>query len=392
MKMLHDHALGIAPNVYLMLRSALAGIPPIFNITGDSVVGNGSGYAQDAIYSSYGEYIERYHFYYEVDSTLKSALEDINNVALNHKIKKVLTQTKKTEREIHTHLFNLTHVRNIFNSEIAWLPTIMISLGDYQSLDRVFIPFTDSCGQACHISHEQALDSALNEFIERQALVGSWLSGRCRYAVNIEQHKKLGKFNAIIEQLKTHGSLYAFEINNNLPGYTLILFYFSNSENDIVRYSVGLATDADPVKAIMRAINELWQSYTFIYLNADNPENLDARYKYLNELIEFNTHQTKAIIPYFKTTNFVISSDDLLAFKKFNMHEMLQGLETLSTNIFSYERSQQIMGRRFHFCKILSPDFFLHMGINMPLNLDNPYSNLLGIDPAMQIKTAIPFP
>lgn len=392
MKMLNDQVFGITPNVLMQFRSPLAYFPPIFNVTGDCAVGNGSGFNQEAIYSSYAEYIERYHFYYEVDTLKIATLDESNTAKMSQKLKYLINQTKNTAAPIATHAFNLTAAHNLFTQESVWLPSVLIFLGATQSSDRTFIPFTDSCGQACHVTAELVFESALNEFIERQALVGSWLSGTTRYFFRLEPHKSLGETNKIIHELNNHGELLAFEINNHLPSYSVILFYFSKSTQDIVRYAVGMASDKNPSTALQKAVNELWQSYMFMYLNTDCPEPLDSRYKYLNELLAFNNHDTKNIIPYFKHELNTITTAEFINFRRQDTSEILLKLKAISDAIFSYQRTCIVFGKRFYFCKILSPDFFIHMGITMPLNLSNHYAELLGIPATIINLQPIPFP
>lgn len=390
--MLNDQVFGIVPTILMQFRAPLTCFPPIFNVTGDCAVGNGSGFNQDAIYSSYAEYIERYHFYYEVDRLKIATLDESNTAKISQKLKYLINQTKNTSASTDTHAFNLTAAHNIFSQESVWLPTVLISLAATQSADRGFIPFADSCGQACHVTAELAFEGALNEFIERQALVGSWLSGTSRYFFRLEPHKNLSKANKIIRELNGHGDLLVFEINNHLPGYSVIIFYFSKSTQDIVRYSVGMASDKNPCTALQKAVNELWQSYMFMYLNTDCHEKLDSRYKYLNELLAFNNHDTKTLIPYFKSDLKTIATQDFIGLPTQDSTDVLLKLKTISDAIFSYQRSRIVLGKRFYFCKILSPDFFIHMGITMPLNLNNNYSSLLNIPTNLKITQPIPFP
>lgn len=387
-----DQVFGFYPHAYLQYRPSLARFPGIFNLTGDSVVGNGGGYGKEAVYGGWGEYIERYHFYNEVEVDVTEKLTLMNPREISEKLFAVIQQIKNTDMAVEDHPFNLTCVRNILNNETVYLPTTLFSLAHADSSDRYFIPFIDSCGQAAHITAEKALVAALNEFIERQALVGAWLSGKARFQIDLHTHHELNSLNHILLSLQSHGELYAYEVNNCLPGYTIILFYFSKNKKDIVAYSVGMASDCIPLKALARAINELWQSYIFMYFNADNSEQLDQRYQYLNELIQFNHPATRDIIPFIGRNYANVSVDDLAKMESFTQQQALSQLAEISSAVYSYERHADFLGGRFYFCKVLSPDFFIHMGIKMPLNKNNLYANLLHIDPLVTIKHPIPFP
>lgn len=390
--MIHDEIYGIYPHSYLQYRPALTRFPFIFNVTGDCVVGNGSGFGRDAMQGAMGEYIERYHFYNEVDINITAELARLNSDSLTEKLIHQIQQIKKTSDAIAPHQFDLSEVRNIFTDLPSYVPSVMISLAHADSPDRNYIPFIDSCGQAVQTSRRLVFSAALKEFIERQALIGAWLSGNARFKVMLEQHRLLGKANKILRELQKHGILYAYELNQKLPGYSVIIFYFSGSKNDSVKYSVGMAADFNSATAITRALNELWQSYIFMYLNAEQPENLDQRYQYLNDLILFNHIGTKKLIPFLNKPVNEINLPEFIHLPSFSEADCLDSLKKISPDLYAYERSNQLFSRKFHFCKIISPDFFLHMGIKMPLNFDNAYAKLLTINVNNMVDHPIPFP
>lgn len=392
MQMTHDEVYGIYPNSYMQFRPALTRFPIIFNVSGDCVVGNGSGYDIDAVHGAMGEYIERYHFYNEVDINITAELDKLNPSIVVDKLVRLIEQIKKSDEPIDSYQFDLSETRNIFTNQKIYLPSVMISLAHSDSNDRNFIPFIDSCGQSVHVSREQAFSASLKEFIERQSLVGSWLSGKARFKILLEPHPDLGQSNKILSELQQNGVVCAYELNELLPGYSVLIFYFSLGTNDKVQYSVGMASDLTPASAISRALNELWQSYIFMYLNASNPESLDPRYEYLNHLISFNNLETQKVIPFFAQPSNEIKMDTFIHLSPFTEKECLRSLVDISPHIYSYERSNDLFGRQFHFCKITSPDFFLHMGLAKPLNFSNHYANLLSINPDNVIKSSIPFP
>jgi hypothetical protein len=392
MQMIHDEPFGIYPHRYMQFQPALTALPSIFNISGDSVVGNGSGYGTDAFDSALGEYIERFHFYNEVTIDITAPLTHLNPPALSKKLFELIQQIQQTDVAAEQHAFDLTEVRNIFTREPAYLPTAMISLAAMDSQDRKFIPFIDSCGQAVHVTKAQAQTAAFKEFLERQALVGAWLSGKARHAIDLQPHPFLGKANQILSILQQHGALYAFDLGHHLPAYSVIIFYFAHDKKDIVQYSVGLAADFQAEDALARALNELWQSYIFMYLNADNREHLDQRYQYLNDLLDFNHSDTQAVIPFLQQPGESINVIEYLTAKKYSEADCFQTIGEFFPYIYTYESSNYYMGKEFNFCKILSPDFFLHMGICMPLNLKNAYAKVVSLPPNLSPENPIPFP
>ena len=393
MKMTQEHIFAIYPDSFTQFRPQLSAFPTILNVTGDSVVGNGSGYKHDAVYGAYGEYVERYHFYNEIKIDRQACLKEALPRDLKEKWNHVIQQMKKTGEHPDEYSFHLTSVRNIYTDEKTFAPTVVISLSHAHLDDRRFIHFIDSCGQSSHVSREQAFSSAFWEFIERQALIGSWLSGKAKSKISYSEKDVLHGNNPIFQKLSKNGEITMFDLDQQGAGYVVIVFYFAKNKSDLVQYSVGMAADADPCQAMSRAINELWQSYTFMYLNAGNKENLDSRYQYLNELIEFNTEDTKAIIPFFHESVEEMSYQKFTAQLTLPFDVVLSSINRISKEIFAYESQAEMFGKTYYFCKILSPDYFLHMGIKMPLNFKNSFTAFLGvhIEPG-DIKNPLPFP
>jgi ribosomal protein S12 methylthiotransferase accessory factor YcaO len=279
MQMIHDEVYGIYPHCYVQLRPAISRFPAIFNVTGDAVVGNGSGYAQSACAGALGEYIERFHFYNEVERDVTAVLRQYNPANVEKKLLHLINQIKISPDAAENHAFDLTAVKNIYTLETFYIPSVIISLAQGDTDDRKFIPFVDSCGQAAHGTQARAYSAALKEFIERQALVGGWLSGRARHAITITEHPGLAGANKIVRMLSQHGELLGYDLSTHLPGFSFVIFYFSHDKKDNVQYSVGMATDFDAASAMRRAYNELWQSYSYMYLNANNPGDPDPRYQ-----------------------------------------------------------------------------------------------------------------
>jgi hypothetical protein len=385
MKMIDESPFGRMPTFHMHLRAQQACFPAMFNVDGHYAVGNSSGGGPSMIVGGYGEYIERYHFYNEVQADTISIIDDLST-------QKMINTIKKSSKKLKDHAFNLTKSRRLFSDESCYQPTALISLGQDSTIDREFIPFIDSCGQAAHTTKYLCEQSALYEFIERQALVGSWLSGTANFSVTDVSADSFAELGSVVAKLQEHGSLSIFSVGEGLPGYSIIIFYFSNSINDTVRYSVGMASHANSRVALEKAIHELWQSYWYLYLNENNAENLDQRFQYLNDLLHFNNHHTRLIIPYFASVKKTITLDTYLQLPDVNEHHYKHALQSISQHIFIYEGETYFQNKKYDVAKIFSPDFFIHMGVKMPLNFDNCYAQYLGIDPFMHVSHSIPFP
>lgn len=101
--------------------------------------------------------------------------------------------------------------------------------------------------------------------------------------------------------------------------------------------------------------------------------------KYTIRHIEDNhAEKTKKIISYDLITAHTINADDFLKLPQMDSSEVLKNIQAISELIFLYHRHDQRGG--YHYTKVISPDFFLHMSVSDKLNIDNPYFNKLGYD------------
>lgn len=379
MKFEIENPFGLLPNFMMQMRTPMTGQPFSFNCTGDVAVGNASGYAKDALLSSFGEYVERAHFYNEVSAVKKLKVTDSIMV-------EAINQVKQIDAPIESHKFEMCEAIELNSEKNCCIPKALISLASTGD-DANYIPFIDSCGQAAHVTHEFALQASIKEFVERQALIGAWLSGEAIYRIT----PLINLQNQLFDLFTSNGSLYIYQLGKGLPGYSIIIFYFSSSIDDVVQYAVGMANDYYPSVAMLKALNELWQTYQFIYLNARKPENLDIRFTYLNTLLQFNTQTTKNVIPFFEAKK-ELAYEGFINQQPYTLKMYKSQLATLSSRIYLYHASTYLFGKRYYVCKTISPDFYFHMGIKMPLNLKNNYAQELKINDERLIKSSIPFP
>tara|TARA_B110000091_G_C13687144_1_gene420434 strand:- start:298 stop:1020 length:723 start_codon:yes stop_codon:yes gene_type:complete len=238
--------------------------------------------------------------------------------------------------------------------------------------------------------------SSLNEFIERQALVGSWLgsSGVKQYDSNILL--TLPKLKRLAEQLTQNGDVSIFDISNSLPGYTIVMCYFSKSKKDKVQYVIGVASSGDLIESLTSALTELWQDYIYIYCYDIDSEKMQdissvlmfAGDSYHMNHFQDNTPQTKNRIHYFNTathTKLIASGN-----KQYNHQKLLEGINKISPNVFVYQ--QKDLNAEFYYTRVISPDFYLHMSIHEPLNFKNRYSKSLAVSTTAKNQERIPFP
>lgn len=380
------------PTYYLSLRFMLRSLPLIFNVNNEFSIGNGSGYGRQVLTSATGEYLERYHFYNEVKTDCYGMISDLPE-KLQRSALTAIQQITTEGLQPEMHNFACSRVENIFSNNEVYMPTALISLAMHAHVDRKFIPFIDSCGQAVHRTAMESRAAALLEFLERQTLISSWQSEMYKYRIAIcKLADMLPECRSLSNMLMQNGSLYLFDLSNHFAVYSVLAIYFAHNPNDSVQYAVGMAANLTPTTAINNALLELWQTYSYIYINTTISAVSNGRYRYLNDLLLYNNQATRDILPFeldYQADQ--ISLKEYLALPELPLPQTLSSIQTISDQVYLYQRIGNFNGQSLYFSKILSTDFYLHMALNMPLNHQNSYSKLSQILPNNN-KQAIPFP
>jgi hypothetical protein len=365
--------------------------PRSFVLDGAISYGGSSGYGVTLINKAYGEYWERNHFQTAVPITSKKTLSQV--YPLEHRNNLLRLCNTSCQDTLNHHLFSFTTVYNLFDKTPFDYFFNTVSLRTLKE-DAPFLGLTDSIACASHPSKSQALYHSLIEFLERQSLVGSWLSKTYRYSINPSVLGDITPYSPLYEALTDNGDLYIFEIGNSLPAYNVIIFYFAHSKQDIVQYAVGSKSGLSLGEAINSAFDELYQTYSMLYLTNSSSKQFEnkAGSDYHAQFPQFNTTKTKNIIPYFSNTNEhkINNKSELLALPTFSFEETLHLLQKLSNDVFFYHYYEQSL--QLHFTKILSFDFFAHMALGKKLNLDVLYAKKLNINEQNAYMTPLPFP
>lgn len=365
--------------------------PRSFVLDGAISYGGSSGAGTQLIKKAYGEYWERNHFQTAVPVSKKMTLNEV--FPLEHR-KKLLNLCNQSDKEkIEDHLFSFTRVRNLFDETPYDYFYNAISLHTL-SEDAPFLSVTDSIACASHPIKDQAIYHSLIEFLERQALVGSWLSMSHRYSISADVLGSITPYQGLYDALTENGNLYLFEIGNLLPAYSVIIFYFAQSEEDIVQYAVGSKSGLSLREAINSAFDELYQTYTMLYQTNSSSKQFEnkAGSGYHAAFPQFNTVKTKEIIPYFNQSvpHKINTEDDLKALPIVSLPEALSSLQEISNDVFFYHHYDSAL--QLHYTKILSFDFFAHMSLKRNLSLDGQYAKKLKITADNAYLTPLPFP
>lgn len=354
--------------------------------------GGSTGIGLNLPRKAYGEYFERNHLFTAVPIDEKKPLSRVEPLAFQNKLLTLCSQNPKTSEVNQEHPFSLTKVHNLFDNKLQDYFYNAISLNGLKE-DAPYLGYCDSCACASHPIKQKALYNSMMEFLERQALLGSWLSQTCQYAINPALLKDITPYSDLTDKLLENGSLHIFANGNQLPGHSVIMFYFAHSEKDMVQYSIGASSGLSLQEALISSLEELYQCYTFLY-NMECSSGLEnkAGSGYHLSFQQCNYRGVKETIPFFKQpVPLQISTlDELHAVRIFSYQNILTELEELTTDIYYYHFYDRSLN--LHFTKIMSPDFFAHMSLTKTLNFENLYAKKLGITRGNAYLAKIPFP
>jgi hypothetical protein len=377
---------------FKLCSESLLSVPRSAVVDGIISYGGSTGIGAVLPRKAYSEFYERNHLFISVPVHSKKLLSSVQPASFRDKLLNICQIEKSQRSKSLDHVFSFTTVYNLFDQQPQDYFFNAISLHGSRE-DAPYFKFSDSCACAAHVTKKDAIYNSLMEFLERQSLLGSWLSKSYQYAINPSILIELTPYKILIEKLLENGDLYIFSNGNGLPGHTIIMFYFAHSEADIVQYSVGSSSGLNLKDALVSSLEELYQCYTFLY-NMESSSGLEnkAGSGYHINFQKYNHQNTRKIIPFIqnKISHDICTINDISYFKLFTIDEVLSELSLISNDIYyyhSYEKSLNL-----HFTKILSPDFFSHMSINESLNFNNSYAKKLGIIEENAYREKIPFP
>lgn len=341
---------------------------------------------------AYGEFHERNHLFNRVVVDTEKKLSAVEPASYREKLLGLCQLKNQDPAVALDHQFSMTRVYNLFDQQPNDYFYNAISL-NCNKKDSPFIRFSDSCACAAHPNKEKALYNSMMEFIERQALLGSWLSRTYQYTINPALLREITPYQELADLFLDNGELVIVQNANQLPGYSVILFYFAHSNKDLVQYSIGSSSGLSLEEALLSAFEELYQCYSFLY-NAESSEGLEnkAGAGYHLEFQKCNHGEIRHTIPFMQQLRpyHIQTLEDLQQLKRYSYDELLLELASFSNDTYFYHAYDKSL--RLHYTKILSPDYFVHMSLNNQLNIENKYAQSLKITRDNAFLGKIPFP
>ncbi|UVD59543.1 YcaO-like family protein (plasmid) [Rhizobium sp. Pop5] len=335
--------------------------------------GHGFGLGPGVAVKAMGEYFERYAAFRAVTSRGMGKIAEMRlDPEEQDALVLALRQTchDDVRDDIEAASFRLVEVNRLGEDRMALYPTLLLSLHSFdEQRDVRFAPVRDSSGSAIHPDKKTAFQGALLEFVERQCTTAMWVSRRCNAIEGLGAALKDRKARAIHDQMAMAGSLNVLDLSFLKGASVKFCEYKSQDPDALVNFSCGCSADFDPDAATAKAFTEAWQTSLLL----PQMEFFGAR--------EYGSTSLKDNFQAANRAGFelgvgvdprAIGADG----NDRNMETLVDSILSVSRNVYLYFRSIYVAGTKLHFCRVVSPDFFLHMSPGDHNNNDNRWIDL----------------
>ena len=357
--------------------------------------GTGFGEGFTGYIKCIGELLERRHSFLEISGESTNVLSEACSMATYESLHGAMSQTAHEPHKIESHRFNLINCHNLFTGDRELLPLAMVThnFSELQE-DQRFIPYNDSCGDAVHTTSLKSTNAALDEFVERQYLVASWLfEAVVDYLLPekiLESEILSNSLEKVLTALSNIGVLKIWSLNRRRDGYVFLATLTCDSTVVGFEYAVGAGSSLSSYDALHKCLCEAWMCVMMLAARSkdsvteDRSGGIDL---YNQNIIKNNSHKMATDF------QFIIGEElpaSMLASTPYTHMDRLEELRSISQEIFVYVSREKSIG--LSFSRILSSDFFLHMNTQNKLNVDNKFVKCRGYKSIRSDKSLIPFP
>lgn len=354
--------------------------------------GSGVGKPLKAVCSSLGESYERNHFFHDIISTGQSCfIKKLPKVEADS-CYSFLQQINNNKTGFYNHSFKTTNFVNLANGESRELPSILLDLSHRNSEDLKWLSVRDSTGQAGHADPESSLMASTLEFLERQALILSWLYKRPARRIEAKSALRSPESLNIYNFFDQVGSVKLFDISIESLGIRVVLaLFFTSDSSSEVQFAIGSSGGLTLEAACDSALTELWLSYQSVRGFMSNQGNVeDVEELYLREFYKLNKASSRELFSYLdgRQKGSFIGKGQCCE----RVDQVIDRILSVTKNLYLYTASKDISGiGRHYYTKLFSPDLFFHMNTSRNMNYDNAITRELGLSPPRE-KRLIPFP
>jgi ribosomal protein S12 methylthiotransferase accessory factor YcaO len=375
------------PNfVFEASSSPLISEPSVFGASDDSrIQGHGFGYGPDIHLKAFGEYMERFVAFRNIASSGSATIDELNlSRETKCALKAAITEACGAGQLgacLATHRFDTAEVLDMRTGENVHLPRVLFTL--HATTDQRFVPTRDTSGSALHPNKETAFQNAVLEFVERQSLAAMWASGRCQ-ALSVLQPGCIAdqRIKVLLQRLNTRGTLSCYNISFLKGAHVLFVVYRARSESDFVQFACGACAALTWQAALAKALVEVWQTSLLLL----QMEFFDTTGYGGSELKEGFQNANR------KDFDFELEMAPLSRVndEDGSPDELKKSLFDITPSLFAFSQSHYVGLNRLTFCKIFSPDFFIHMNPGPGNNNQNRWLAIIAGGRPLRL-TAMPF-
>lgn len=323
-----------------------------------------------SIQGAAGESLERRHFFNEVNTFSRKKLHEMMPCSAAESFSCAFKQSSGLEvLEIYNHEFMTVNAFNIFTLQKVNIPAILVALDNISvKEDLKFLPSRDTCGCSCHVTLEQAINGSIDEMLERQSLLYSWLMSQANYEVKLDINYNERTIQKLLNSMKNNGEMKIYEITlPGIPGYAFLTIYGNKSLSSTVQYCTGLSYSLNASVAFEKSILELWQSYICMHnfrIGGYSEDEIIDRYQI--HFLSCNHFGTFLKIKKgFEHVN-VIGLSKVLSCEENSRSQQKDSLNKFSENIYIYFARESVSQGLIWFTKAVCPDFFFAYGYFKP--------------------------
>jgi hypothetical protein len=308
----------------------------------------GTGYGMAGFRSALGELLERRFFRYMVPpSRIYRRIDQFDSVDTSRFLA-ALEQTSAIDRRtLAEQSFASIDALSLTRDRMVAVPRLLVALD--ATSERRFFEGADTTGCAVHFDPEKCLDSALCEFVERQAALAAWLGPWI-----VREVKPSSGADPALLFFQQRGSVRFFDIGQPLGPPVILSIFVANNPTDVVQFACGLACRYSAAEALVKSVLELAQIYGYFHDlaqgTAPDPRNLAG----------FNKVETFLTWPFAQSLNSAeVTIIEPVQHAGFDRASIIRLFEQLDIELFYYTGVISLPGELLVTGKVFSYDCFL---------------------------------
>ncbi len=258
----------------------------------NKTLGHGFGKNAEVVFSkAMGEILERYFLtIYHKKNLLRSSPNALKNKKLPALDLNLLAGFSEEQKKDNPRLqfneesiFYWEKAKRVLTDETIYLPAQLIYWTYARDELEPFLCESNTNGAGGFFTKEGAILSGLYELIQRDSFLIYWLNGLTPKAIDPKTIPN-DDFQNLLEESKRYGfEVYCLNItaDTGAPAFAVVVFDPSGKSP---RFCLGAGCQADPVKALHRALEEAWSVYYWMRPRPPYPA-LTGDYKPFRERI-----------------------------------------------------------------------------------------------------------